>query len=709
MHLWYNINILGSTTMGEKKVKNQDTFLNLGEQLTLSELVFQHIEVAVFILNDEGIILTCNQPSESITGFQSEELVGSHFSVLFKQETEFLKIWSKLNLSSKWMGEVHTVKKSGNRFIAKLKLQKVLQSDSTRYFLAILEDITHQKKSENELLLAEKIFENISEGVLITDKKGRIISVNPAFQIVTGYTEEEVVGKNPNILQSGLHNQEFYNEMWSEITNKGRWKGEIWNKRKNGEVFPEWLTISSIYDELGNITNYVAVFSDITDRKQAEEQLRKLAHYDVLTGTANRYLLNKSLERLLVTAKKYNQMVAVLFLDLDRFKQVNDTLGHNYGDLLLKKVSARLKGLLKNKDIIARQGGDEFVIVLPNIKHAKEAVAVSKDIINSLKNSFQLHDQEVYISTSIGISLYPYDGDDVYTLLKNADRAMYQAKSNGKNSFEFYHTGLHHENETRHMKLENCLRKALDRHELSLHYHPQVDTRTGQITGVEALLRWNQEEFGAISPAEFIPIAEETGLIIPISEWVIRQACEDAKRLHLLGFHPLRVSVNISGLHFNQDDFVKNVSSIVQNTNVNPHCLELELTESMIMPNASEAINKLVKLKQLGIKLSIDDFGTGYSSLSYLHRFPIDILKIDQSFIKKLNIYKEDASIVRAIITMAHRLNLDVVAEGVEGKKQYKFLKDEGCNYVQGYYITKPLPLNELIDFLELWDKDLLE
>ncbi|WP_240338376.1 EAL and GGDEF domain-containing protein [Peribacillus alkalitolerans] len=682
------------------------TNMNMDHELkdNLANLVFETMDDAVLLVDDIGEIFLTNRSIEKVTGFTMSELTGKTLSFLFISKTEFASFWQKAKILSNGTGEFNTNTKMGSYCMTRIKVQGTKWKESNGYYLVFMKDITEIKKKTVNLQLTNKIFENTSEGVLITDAKGRILTVNPAFQIVTGYSEEEVLGKNPSLLQSGLHNEQFYLEMWREINEKGIWKGEIWNKRKNGEVFPEWISIIKINEDSGKTSHFVAVFSDLSDRKHTEEQLRKLAHYDALTGAANRYLLNKSLERLLITSKKYNQILAVLFLDLDRFKQVNDTLGHSYGDLLLKKVSARLKSLLKNKDIIARLGGDEFVIVLSNIKHAKEAVAVSDDIIKALNSPFLLHDHEVYISTSIGVSLFPYDGDDLETLLKNADRAMYQAKANGKNNFSLYHNDLHQENETRQMKIQNLMRKALVHKEFSLSYHPQVETRTGTIVAVEALLRWNQRELGNISPAEFIPIAEETGQIIPISDWVLTKACEDGKKLHLAGFPNLKIAVNISGLYFNQVDFVQRVSSIIQNTNFVPQCLELELTESIIMPNAPETINKLVKLKALGVKLSVDDFGTGYSSLSYLHRFPIDSLKIDQSFIKNLHVYNDDASIVKAIITMAQRLHLEVVAEGVEGKHQYKFLQQENSDYVQGYYITEPLPYSRLLDFMELWD-----
>ncbi|GMB08293.1 putative bifunctional diguanylate cyclase/phosphodiesterase [Thermolongibacillus altinsuensis] len=545
------------------------------------------------------------------------------------------------------------------------------------------------------------IIEHTDEGIIITDAQGNILLTNPAFETVTGYTLEEVIGKNPNILQSGLHDHIFYRQMWNDLQEKGMWKGEIWNKRKNGEIFVEWLTIKAVKNERGETTNYVAIFSDITHHKRTIEQLTKLANYDLLTNIPNRQLFKKRLENLIETSRRHQQQFAVLFLDLDRFKYINDELGHHSGDLLLKKVASRLKQILKTKDTIARIGGDEFVIILPNLKHLREAVRVAENIIEMLKAPFSIDGKEVYISTSIGISFYPNDGNDVETLLRNADRAMRKAKKSGRNHFEVYHKELDGNGEI--IVLENYLRKAIERQEFVLYYQPQMDIKTKKIYAVEALLRWNQPDIGFISPLQFIPLAEETGLIIPISEWVLKQACQDLKILHQFD-QRLKMGINISAVHFQQGDFVKKVSMITEKMNVHPRSIKLELTESTVMPNARQSIDKLVELKQLGFKIAIDDFGTGFSSLSYLHKFPIDILKIDQSFIRNLSKYEGDAAIVTAIITMAHSLHLRVVAEGVETQKQYQFLEKQQCDFVQGYYVSKPMPLEELQVFLCEWN-----
>ncbi len=357
---------------------------------------------------------------------------------------------------------------------------------------------------------------------------------------------------------------------------------------------------------------------------------------------------------------------------------------------------------------MARFGGDEFVIILPNIKHGNDAVQIANDIIIALKEPFFLENKELFITTSIGISVYPVNGEDPDSLIKNAAKGTNKAKSNGRNNFELYDEKLHPQNHSRRMILENRLRKAINNQELTLNYQPQVELKTGKIIGVEALLRWHNPELGSVSPGEFIPIAEETGLIIPISEWVIFQACQEVKRLHDAGYTELKVGINISGLHFNQSDFVKDVSTLIGKANINPNLVELEVTESMIMPNAKELIDELVHLKNKGMKLSIDDFGTGYSSLSYLQRFPIDALKIDQSFIRNLTAYLGDATIVKAIITMAKSLQLAIIAEGVENQKQIDFLRKENCDIIQGFYLSKPLPFSELEKFLEKWEPEML-
>ncbi|WP_100331375.1 putative bifunctional diguanylate cyclase/phosphodiesterase [Bacillus xiapuensis] len=557
--------------------------------------------------------------------------------------------------------------------------------------------------NEEWLNFAKKILEDINEGVMVADENGLILSVNPAFQIVTGYQEDEVIGKNPNILQSGIHNKDFYRKLWEKVHEEGVWKGEIWNKRKNGEVFPEWLTLSSIKNEEGEVTNYIGVFTDISFQKEAERELQKLAHSDRLTGLANRYAYKKRMDALLATSGAYDQRLAILFLDLDRFQQINDSYGHEAGDRLLSEVALRLKKLLKNKDLLARIGGDEFAITLANINHPREAFTLAGRIIEVLSVPFWIQQQETYMSTSIGISFFPEDGANFDELLRSADKAMYKAKQQGRNRFTVYHNELD-TNDVKTITMERELRKAIQRQELYLMYQPQINVKSGEISGAEALLRWKSRVFGEVSPGDFIPLAEEIGLIVPIGEWIMSQVCHDFKQVEMAGFSDFSFAVNISPLQFLQETFIDRLMYIIEKENVPPKSIELELTESTIMPNAKESIRKLNDLKSRGFQISIDDFGTGYSSLSYLTRFPLNRLKIDRSFIQGITNSQEDLSVVRAILTMAHSLELGAVAEGVESSEQLLILKEEQCDFVQGYYYSKPLRLEALIDLLYIWE-----
>lgn len=549
--------------------------------------------------------------------------------------------------------------------------------------------------------ISDMIVNHVREGVMITDAKGAIVYVNPAFQVVTGYHADDVIGLRPNFLQSGIHDRAFYEQMWKTIAEKGQWSGEIWNQRKDGDVYPEWLLILAVYGEHGKAERYIGIFTDISDQKSAEEELRKLAHQDSLTGVANRYHYQTRMASIIETSATYNQKVAMFFLDLDRFKQINDTFGHKAGDDLLIDMTNRLKRLLSTKDFIARLGGDEFSIALVNIRHPREAFALAEAIIASFSTPFRIAGQDIYMSTSIGISFFPEDGQDVDTLIRNADKAMYHSKQKGRNRFSVYHMDMNVETKEA-LTMETELRRAIERDELTIYYQPQIDLLQKKAVGAEALIRWHNKHYGQVPPDVFIPIAEETGLIIPIGQWVLRQVCRDLHTMSQYGLSIPSIAVNVSALQFLQDGFVEAVRTILYEENIPPQLIDLELTESTVMPDAPSSIQRLAELKSLGFTLSIDDFGTGYSSLSYLRRFPIDQLKIDKSFIQLIDQSEDDASIVEAIITMAHRLHLKVVAEGVENDRQLQLLETESCDLVQGYFYSKPIPLTELIDFFIL-------
>jgi diguanylate cyclase (GGDEF)-like protein/PAS domain S-box-containing protein len=548
--------------------------------------------------------------------------------------------------------------------------------------------------------LADKIFEHASEGVMISDPASNIINVNKAFTQVTGYSHDEVLGKSPSLLNSGRQDAGFYRAMWQSLTETGHWQGEIWNRRKSGEIYLEWLSITAITNNSGRTTHYVAIFSDITTVKANEERLHRLAYYDALTELPNRILFNDRLNQAMARASRGNQMVAVMLLDLDRFKIINDTLGHMAGDTLLIDVAQRIDNCMRESDTVARLGGDEFIVVLPDMDNINQASLAAQKIIDVLAQPFSLDNQEIFITTSIGISFYPSSGDNAEMLIKTADIAMYHAKEQGRNNYQFYRSSASDETSAL-FAMEHSLRRSLERNELSLHYQPQIDIETGNITGMEALLRWQHPERGMIPPNEFIPLAEETGLIISIGEWVLRSACAQNKAWQDAGLPPVRIAVNLSVRQLKQKNLVAKIAEILAETGLDPQWLELELTESVIMQNAEDSVQQLHEIKSLGITLAIDDFGTGYSSLSYLKRFPIDKVKIDQSFVQGVCNNLDDAAISRAIIALAASLNLRVTAEGVETPDQLSFLREHQCCDAQGYLFSRPIPADAMTQMLQ--------
>ena len=552
--------------------------------------------------------------------------------------------------------------------------------------------------------LITKIFENVSEGIMITDKDKKIEMVNPAFEFVTGYKRDEVIGKTPAVLQSGVHELNFYLEMWQKIRQDGIWQGEIWNRRKTGDVYPEWLTIIGVTNDKGEVTNYCGIFTDLSERKIVENELEKRLLTDSLTEVSNRFAYIERMDGLLESTSTISHSVqhAVYFLDLDRFKQINDTLGHAVGDTILVEVAKRIKTLLKNKDIIARYGGDEFIITLTNVKNVKEAAKFAEQIIGIIEKPLDINGQNIFISTSVGVSMYPVDGETTEQLIHCADKAMTYSKKNGLNGYSFYFKELQTDSQ-RVLLLDSELRKAIENREFDLHFQPKISVKNEQIQGLEALVRWNNERLGFVSPAEFIPYAEETGLIIPLSEVIIEKACEAVMEMQQHG-RKLPIAINISSIHFKQQNFLESIQAILERYNMPANNFEIEVTERTVMNSANETISKLVRLKKMGFKISIDDFGTGYSSLSYLVRFPLDCLKIDRSFIQHIASLDEKQAVVDAIIQMSHRLKMKVVAEGVEQAQQVDILRKMNCDIIQGYYYSKPLPLNELIEFMEFWE-----
>jgi diguanylate cyclase (GGDEF)-like protein/PAS domain S-box-containing protein len=572
--------------------------------------------------------------------------------------------------------------------------------------VVVFTDITERKKlelerleSEKKMELLAKVFQHSGEGIVITDEKNLIIAVNSAFTRMTGYSEEDAIGQNPRILKAGNEANAFYVSMWEALLEKNFWQGEVWDKRKDGSIYPKWLAISVVRNDSGEITNYIAGFTDITERKQAAQKFEHLTHHDPLTNLPNRFSLMERLSQTLELAKRSASHIAIMFINLDRFKNINDSLGQYTGDLLLTHVAARLMESVRSADIVARFSGDEFVVVLPEIKSGIDAVHIASKIHHGLSKSYLIKGHELHTTASIGISVFPHDGESSEELMKNADLAMYHAKSIGRNNYQFFKQGMNLRAQER-LVLERDLRIAIERQEFLLHYQPQIETVSGRVVGVEALIRWQHPDRGLVPPDMFIPIAEESGLILPIGYMVLKIACRQLKEWQSEGLTPLRMAVNLSAGQFKQDNLPSLVADVIAESGIDPQLLELEITESAAMDNPEETIRQLRSFREMGIELSIDDFGTGYSSLSYLKLFPVNRLKIDRSFVKNIETDADDAAIAAAIIALAHKLGKEVVGEGVETEGQLNFLKEQQCDIIQGYFFSRPLPATEATLFL---------
>lgn len=562
-----------------------------------------------------------------------------------------------------------------------------------------VQDITARRRSEEQMRLLARIFENTIEGIMVTDTEGVIQMVNQAFSAITGFSESEALGSTPRILSSGRHPSQFYAAMWREIKDSGSWQGEIWNRRKNGEALPVWLTITAITDSRGGVSHYVGVFHDITEMKRSEERITHQAYHDALTGLPNRMLFNDRLGVALAHAARNRRGLAVIFLDLDNFKNINDTMGHAAGDMLLQSVAKRLVRWVREEDTVARIGGDEFIMLVQGTEDPDYVVHVASRILESLSEPFRIKEREFYISASIGITIFPHDGRDIETLVSNADIAMYRAKEEGRNKYKLFTPAMNAKLVQR-LALETNLRKALTRGEFWVHYQPKVDLTSGRVVGLEALVRWDRPGVGLVRPDDFIPLAEETGLIVPIGEWVLRTACQRTKAWHEAGYTDLQVAVNLSPRQFQQRNLVSMVDSILDETGLPPGALELEITENVVMISVEQAIVTLGELSRLGVQLAMDDFGRGYSSLYYLKRFPMNALKIDKSFVSDIDVDPDGASIVHTIINMSRSLNLKVIAEGVETAAQLAFLREHQCDQLQGYLFSRPVSDEEVTALL---------
>jgi diguanylate cyclase (GGDEF)-like protein/PAS domain S-box-containing protein len=567
------------------------------------------------------------------------------------------------------------------------------------FFAVTFSDITERVAAEERMRLWAKVFESTSEAIVITDAQGTIVDINAAFAAVTGIPKERAVGARASILKSGRHTPAFYEQMWGALKESGTWQGELWYRRENGELFPAWLTINAVRDPSGRTAHFVGTFADLSASRESEAQLTRLANLDPLTKLPNRLLFNARLQLSIQNARRERRTIACIFLDLDSFKHINESLGHRVGDQLLQAIVPRLQTCVGAEDTVARLGGDEFALLLEDVSPASDPAVIAQRVLDRLAAPFVLNGKEFYTTASIGIGVYPDNGDDADAIVKNTEAAMYRAKEDGKNSFRFYTSELT-VTALERVLLETNLRHALAREEFVVYYQPQISLASGAVIGAEALIRWDHPGTGLIEPAKFIPLAEETGLIVPIGEWVLEQACAQVKAWEAAGAAPLVISVNLSGFQFRRGMLTRTVRKALNAAGLDPNRLVLEVTENFLMEEAADIAATLGVFKTLGIQLAIDDFGTGYSSLNALRRLPFHTLKIDRSFVKSVTEDVDAAAIVRAIVAMAHSLSLTVVAEGVETRAQERFLKEAGCDEAQGYLYSRPVPADAFAKFL---------
>ncbi|WP_164932017.1 EAL domain-containing protein [Janthinobacterium sp. 17J80-10] len=562
-----------------------------------------------------------------------------------------------------------------------------------------LQEVTERRRSDEKLHLAARVFEHTRDGIIITDAENNIVAVNAAFERITGYREAEVLGNNPRMLHSDRHDAAFHRALWDSLQKTGQWRGEIWNRRKNGEIYPEWLIVSAIRDAQNRATGYVGVFTDLSEIKEANEQLEFLINHDPLTRLPNRSLLKDRLQQAIDAAQVNHHQVALLLLNIDRLQRINDSIGHDAGDALLQEMARRLLANVQAGDTLARMGSDEFVLVLTHFENTDDIITRAMRLLDTVAAPCVISSHALTVTASIGIAIYPDDAIKPGDLLRNADAALSHVKQAGRNGFRFF-TAEMNARALHLVSLEHQLRSALARNELSLHYQPQVCLKDSRICGAEALIRWNTAELGMISPADFIPMAEDTGLIVAIGEWAIRTACSQNKAWQDAGLPPLAVAVNVSMHQITAGTLPDIIRDALQQSDLAPHCLEIELTESVLMHETEMAMRQIAELRQMGVKVSLDDFGTGYSSLAYLSRFSFDKLKIDQCFVRNIMTDHKSAAIAHATIALAHGLDIIVIAEGVETKEQLEYLRGGRCDEIQGFLVSPPVPARELAAFL---------
>lgn len=677
-------------------LRNQSQFRRqLDESERSYRGIFNSLDEAIYVLDEAGHFLDVNAGAVKMYGQPREYFIGNTPALLSAPgRNDLHKIAERHTLA--YAGEPQTfefwaVRANGEVFPKEVHLYPA-EHFGKKVVLASAQDITERKRMEEAGQLAQLVYQNTSEGMLVCDAENRIIAVNPAFTAMTGYTVEEAIGNKPHLLNSGNHSEEFYRKMWEYLDRDGSWQGEIWNRRKNGEVYPEWLTINTTYYPGGSVHRRVALFSDISKRKESEEVIWRQANFDMLTALPNRRMFRDRLEHEIGKAIRDGGSLALLFIDLDRFKEVNDTLGHEAGDQLLVQASKRISDCLRETDTVARLGGDEFTVILPNLSESAHVDMIAQALLDKLSEPFELQgDQRAYVSASIGIALFPDDGYDAEVLVKHADQAMYAAKAAGRNCYAYFTASLQETAQNR-LQLANALRSAMELQQLHVVFQPIVRLSDGHLHKAEALLRWVHPVRGLVSPAEFIPLAEEIGLISDMGNWVFEEAMRKVSQWMPLHHGQLQISVNMSPLQFHSGRDTASVwLDYLHSLDLSGSNVIIEITEGLLLHADPTISIQLLGFRDQGIQVAIDDFGTGYSSLAYLQKFDIDYLKIDQAFVRALDTDSGNQALVEAIVVMAHKLGLKVIAEGVETAAQRDFLRNIGCDYAQGYIFAKPL------------------
>ncbi|MDH5358089.1 MAG: EAL domain-containing protein [Gammaproteobacteria bacterium] len=697
---------IGVVGIGRDVSERKSKIRLLQEQQEWLKLYFELPLIGMATIKEDQYWLDINQKFCSILGYSRDELQELKLSdlVVKKHQEKLLTALKDITDFSTEHTEVELeMTHQDSHIIFVHMVIHCMRLENEHNLVIMMDDISERKQAEQNLHLANKVINSSTEAIMITDHKSDIVRVNSAFCHLTGYEENEVLGRNPRLLQSGRNTKQFYQDMWESITDTGHWEGEIWDRRKDGTTYPKWMNISSIARSgTHEVTHYVAMFSDMSERKKTENQIRYLAYHDSLTGLPNRTFMEERLIRAIIDAEVEKTHIALIQLDLDNFKTINDSMGHYIGDQLLKEVGQRLEDNFRDTDIVARLGGDEFLIMLDKLNDTKNIKQLAENLLKAFEEQFKVLNYTMHITPSVGIVTYPQDGENHETLLQNVDTAMFRAKKNGRNQFVFFTKDMTKE-VLKRITLEYQLRLAMESNELSVYYQPQIDLLQEKIIGVEALIRWKRHDT-MISPVEFIPVAEESGLITSIGEWVLERACHDCKSWHDKGY-PIKVAVNLAAQQFEAPYLINLVKRVLSETGLLADDLDLEITEGTLMHNSNSAIQILNELKEMGVKLSIDDFGTGYSSLAYLKAFNVDKLKIDRSFITGLPDDKDDAAITTTIIQLAKNLGMKIIAEGAETKEHIDFLREQKCDQIQGYYYGKPMPESEFFDFLSNWNK----